>query len=109
MTASTARRVGGFGALALGVVFFIVFPTLGLVEALAGVLVLAAHRPTDRTVSLAAIVPTILILPFAILNMLTNSTIDQRMTVALAVGSALTTLVLLRTALATKSPRLQLP
>jgi hypothetical protein len=109
MTGSRSRRVGGFGALALGVGFFIVFPTLGLVEALAGIFVLGAHRPTDRTASLAAVVPTVLILAFAILSLVTGSGMDLGVVLSFATFSALTALVLLRPVRLIKSPDLQLP
>jgi hypothetical protein len=107
MTAIRTRRLAGLGALALGAGFFIVFPTLGLLEALAGVVVLAAQRSTDRTVSLVAIPPTILILAFAIAGMVTSSGMDARIIVAIAIVSAITSLVLLRMAVATTSPRPQ--
>ncbi len=109
MTATRSRRVGGFGALALGVSVFILFPTLGLVEALAGIFVLGAHRPMDRTASLAAVVPTVLILAFAILSLVTGSGMDLGVVISFAIVSALTAVVLLRAARVIKSPDLQLP
>jgi uncharacterized membrane protein len=88
---------------------FIVFPTLGLLEAIAGIFVLGVHRPMQRIVTLIAIVPTVLVLVFAILSLIGSDVPDHRFTVAIASGSALTTLVLVRTAAMTKPVGLQFP
>lgn len=92
VTATTARWIGGFGALALGAVALDLFPPLGLLETVAAIAVLMTHR---RAAALAAILPTCLILSSAILVMVTVSGLDNPIMWPIAVAAGLTVVALI--------------
>lgn len=93
MTAETARLLGGFGALALGVVGLDVFPPFGLLETGAAIAVLLTHRAGP---ALAAIIPTCLILWSAIRVMVDVSGPGNIVMWPIVVAAVLTAITLIR-------------
>ena len=95
-----ARRLGGFAAAILGLGVFILFPTLGLIEAVLGMWVLRTRHPL---VSLLAALPSGLVLAYAIQGMVGTNRSDYRISVPLAIVSALTVVLLIHAYFVTRS------
>src|ERR1700680_2197120 len=88
-----ASHWGGLAALVLGLGVFILFPTLGLIEALLGIWVLTTRR---ALIILVAVVPSGLVLAYAVQGMVGSNRADYRISVPIAIVSALTVLLLIQ-------------
>jgi hypothetical protein len=88
-----ARRLGGLAAFVLGAGVFILFPTLGLIEAPAGIWVLTTR---SAAIGLVAVLPSALVLAYAVQGMVGSNRADYRIPVPIAIVSAVTVLLLIR-------------
>jgi hypothetical protein len=100
--------LGGAAARVLGLGAFMLLPSLGLIEALLGIWALRTPHPL---VSLLAVLPSGLLLAYALQGMVGTNRSDYRLSVPLALVSAVTAVLLIQEYMVARSSgvRIQAP